>query len=381
MDTNTTDVPSLSQIDWQDYIENDIPVSVYLAILCVIGTIGNSHAAVVYYLRYKSSNHRTFVVWLAIVDFIACFFSIPFELFDIRFSNTFTLDGLCRLFRYLNHFVSICSGSLLGVIAVERFRKACRPFDRQLEGNGATIACLLTVIISALVSIPALVMYGVQVEAIDGYNLNGTDCKVLDRFKGSLEFKGFNLLLLMISTIIFISCVVIYVFIGRVLYQQYKFRSSLQVKKSVTTVSDKPTVMSEGNTTVNVDDESSVANGAASKTTIWNQNGDQPIKTKKKKTKRFDRSKQITFMFLVATGVSYLGYLPYLVLTIVKALTDNSSSGSLLGPFGDILLRGYFISNVTNPLVYCFLDDKFREECKALYKTLWARICKCFQRS
>ncbi|XP_033726716.1 orexin receptor type 2-like [Pecten maximus] len=376
------DEPSLSALEFQDYIDNDIPVSVYLAILCVVGTIGNGHASVVYYFRYKSSNHKTFVVWLAVVDFIACFFSIPFELFDIRFSCTFTIDWLCRFFRYLNHFVSICSGSLLGVIAVERFRKACRPFDRQLEGNGAKIACMLTVVISALISIPSLVMYGVQVEVVDGYNINGTDCKVLDKFKGSLAFKGFNLMLLLISTAVFTACVVIYLFIGRVLYQQYKFRSSLQIKKSVTTLSDKPSATSDINHTQQ-EDESSVANPAMSRTKICDQNGDKPMQTKKKTPKRFDRSKQITFMFLVATGVSYLGYLPYLILTIIKAVTKSSSSviDSVLGPFGDILLRGYFISNVTNPLVYCFLDDKFREECKTLYKTLGARIGKCLHRS
>ncbi|OWF49298.1 Cephalotocin receptor 2 [Mizuhopecten yessoensis] len=374
MDTNVSmNVPPLSVIELQDYIENDIPVTVYLAILSIIGTIGNAHAIFVYFLRYKSSNHRTFIVWLAVVDFIACCFSIPFELFDIRFSCTFTIDGLCRFFRYLNHFVSIYSGSLLGVISVERFRKACRPFGRQLEGNGAMIACVVTVAVSAVISTPALVMYGVQIEIVDDrYGINGTDCKVLDTFKDSIVYKGFNLLLLLICTIVFIVCVIIYIFIGRVLCRQYKFRSSFQIKKSI------PTVSSEVNHAMH-EDESSLGKTAMTRTRIFNQT----LKVKQKNPKRFDRSKQITFMFLVATGVSYLGYLPYLALTIIKAVTKNFSVviNSVLGPFDDILLRGYFISNVTNPLVYCFLDDKFRGECKMLYKALWARIGKCCKRS
>lgn len=383
MDVNITNelIPSLPDIEYQDYIENDIPISVYLAMLSVVGTTGNAHAICVYFLRYKPSNYRTFVVWLAAIDLIACCLSIPFELFDIRFSSTFTADGACRFFRYLNHFVSICSGSLLGVIAVDRFRKACRPFGRQLEGNGAMIACMVTVGVSAVASFPALVMYGVQVEKVhEFYNINGTDCKVLDTFKNALVFKGFQLVLLFLSTVVFLMCVVIYVFVGRVLYHQYMFRNSIQMKKGVATVSGNTSTGTTHAQRVHEDeltDESSMANNSLSRTKIMNQNGDKPLK---QKTRRFDRSKQITFMFLVATGVSYLGYLPSLILTIVKALGKGKSINLVLGAFGDILLRGYFISNVANPLVYCFLDNKFRKECRALYRAVSMQIGRCFCR-
>lgn len=84
-------------------------------------------------------------------------------------------------------------------------------------------------------------------------------------------------------------------------------------------------------------------------------------------------------MFLVATSVSYLGYLPNTVFSVIKALDTAmfTAIAMKLGASVYIFLRLYFISNVTNPIVYSFMDERFREECRAYYRRLKERLVNC----
>ncbi|XP_061169123.1 uncharacterized protein LOC133178420 [Saccostrea echinata] len=370
---NLTNFSSLQELEWEDFLTNDIPIVVFLAILSVVGTVGNGHAFCVYYFCYTSSNHRTFVVALALIDFIACFVVIPFEIFDIRYKYTFTSSNTCKTFRYMNHCVVISSGLMLGVIAIERFRKACRPFLRQLSPKGAFFACLGTVFFSVLISIPVTVFYGSAEKEVGGFI--GHNCQALPSFRKNLFYKMFNGFLLLLSTSVFVICTVVYIFVGRVLYKQMKFRMEAQQthrgahqsminndaeSESSSVVLSSKEISSQGSRKSALRTLSSVSLGALNR-----------LSTKRKKL-GVSRSRRITVMFIVATGVSYIGVFPNSVILIIKAVnyTHYKTLSAKLGFFIGLLLRGYFLSNVTNPIVYSFFDDRFRRECKKLYSKL-----------
>lgn len=384
-------IPDLYKLESEKFLDKYIPVVVYLTLLCVVGAIGNAHAFLVYLYRYKTSNHKIFVVWLAAVDFIACSLSIPFEIMDARHSYTFTSVSACKIFRFLNHFVVLCSGLLLGIIAVERYRKACVPMGRQLSAKEAKYSCMITVIVSIALSIPALIVYGPTSKPVDNFpELVGSDCTVYSSYKKTF-FKIYSSFLLLLCTIIFIVCVVTYTFIGRVLYRQMKFRRASQTtlpKQRLTSLSSCKggPISSDGGATTTLKKEDNSAHIHDEESSYWDHHNRKSlsrslstvsaIKMSAKKLKIFDRSKQITFMFLVATAISYAGYLPHLVLIIIQGInrpTYEDISVSI-GSFSAILIRGYFLSNATNPLVYCFLDDRFRRECKKMY----AQLKHCF---
>jgi hypothetical protein len=82
-------------------------------------------------------------------------------------------------------------------------------------------------------------------------------------------------------------------------------------------------------------------------------------------------------MFLVATAVSYVGYLPYNIIIFIKVLNPKAYSviKSATRPFMAVLLRGYFLNNASNPVVYCFLDNRFRTECKMFYSRIRLYLC------
>ncbi|XP_060064961.1 neuropeptide Y receptor type 6-like isoform X2 [Ylistrum balloti] len=333
--TKTVNFPDLHKLEWEKFLDKYIPVVVYLTILCVVGSIGNAHAFLVYYFRYKTSNHKMFVVWLAAVDFVACTFSIPFEIMDARHSYTFTSVSACKVFRFLNHFVNLCSGILLGVIAVERYRKACVPMGRQLSAKEAKYSCFVTVIVSIVLSIPALIFYGPTSKPVDNFpEIIGSDCTVSKLYKKTF-FKIYSSLLLLLCTVVFIVCVVTYTFIGRVLYRQMKFRRASQTaspKQRLSSLSScrGGAISSDGGVTTTLkkdeysaqvhEDESSYGDHNR-KSLTRSLSAVSAFKMSAKKMKIFDRSKQITFMFLVATAVSYAGYLPHLVLVIIQGVS------------------------------------------------------------
>lgn len=372
---------SLEEFEYEQFLEDDLLVVSYLVLLSVIGTVGNGHALTVYLLRYKPSNHRTFVLWLSVVDLIACCLGIPFEIFDLRYSYTFYFSAPCKIFRFLNHFVSVGSGLLLGVIALERHRKVCTPFKQQMDEACAMKACIITVCLALLLSVPAFVFYGSADKYTDTIPiLKGSDCTVLASFKDSLYFWAYSGLFLLISTVIFIICVVAYVFVGRAMYKQMIFRKSAQIvgKKHSNGTS---TSHSHDNGGYVGEDESSMNTEMRLKVTTQQRKSldFKSLERKPREKKKFvlDRSKRITLMFLVATAVSYVGYLPYNIIIFIKVLNPKAYSviKSALRQFMAVLLRGYFLNNASNPVVYCFLDNRFRTECKKFYSRVRLYLC------
>lgn len=97
---------SVAALEWEEFRNNDLAIAVFLALLSVIGSAGNGHVFCVYFFRYNSSNHRTFVVALALIDFLACFVVIPFEIFDMRYK--YTLPRQIRVKRSATSITVLC---------------------------------------------------------------------------------------------------------------------------------------------------------------------------------------------------------------------------------------------------------------------------------
>lgn len=378
----------LEELEYSEFIAEYLPIFIYLLILGVVGTFGNLHVLVVYYQRYNPSNHRIFILWLAAVDFFSCTVSIPFEMYDIRYRYTFTASWTCKVFRFLNHAASVSSGFLLGLIALERFRKACQPTSSQMTVKQARISCIVTLLISSILAVPAIVIYGANVSETFHPGIVGSDCTSLTKYKS--YFKIYSGALLLFSTCVFVMCIIVYIFVGKVLYRQMQFRKKAQLRRnklnalsSISLNAHCSTAKLTNGSVASLDkieieeDPSSINNDhlRVNKNNSGNNSGSQ---VQKRKTK-ISRSRRITLMFLVATSVSYLGYLPNTVFSVIKALnTEMFNAIALeLGASVYIFLRLYFISNVTNPIVYSFMDERFREECWMYYRRFHRKLFKC----
>ncbi|XP_069106065.1 cholecystokinin receptor type A-like [Argopecten irradians] len=202
-----------------------LPVIIIIACLMVTGFIGNPLVMYFYGCRMKTTPSYMFIVTLAIFDMMSCTISMPFEIYELCHFYTFDSPDACRTLRFVNYFASIASGATLIAIAVDRYRKICKPFDRQISIKLARVIIVLVVIFAALTSWPSLVFYTVvPVNVMEDPELVGFDCTTRRDEDFKRYITMYNLILFPIFIISIIVLVVLYCLVGKQLFHLKNFR-------------------------------------------------------------------------------------------------------------------------------------------------------------
>ncbi|XP_053382163.1 muscarinic acetylcholine receptor M3-like [Mercenaria mercenaria] len=173
------DIPTLEAMNNAE-VEKLIPTIVFLMIVCVIGVVGNILVIHVYRTRFKMSNSKCFILCLSAVDLLTCCIAIPLEVSTILEQYTFEHLWLCKTSRVFNTLGTISSSFILLFIAVDRFRKVCKPFGWQIKTTVAKLLCGLALFCGIMVSWPAIFIYGKHTFDIPEYNMTGTECSTAD---------------------------------------------------------------------------------------------------------------------------------------------------------------------------------------------------------
>ena len=93
---------------------------------------------------------------------------MPLDIVDLRFFFVYTNVPACKIPRFLNHIAAIGSASILIAIAVDRYKRICKPLSPQLEIRHARIAIVVAATYSLLISWPSLLLYeSVKVNVTD----------------------------------------------------------------------------------------------------------------------------------------------------------------------------------------------------------------------
>ena len=377
-DLNSSLHVSLDEIDYKQFLRKDIPATIFLTFIAITGTIGNIHTLLVYGLSPLMANItvRIFIMWLAGTDLVACLFCVPFEIFDIRYSYTFSSSGACKFFRSLNHVVTLASGGILTAIAIERFEISKNHNARVplfLKSPKAFhIISGIILGVSILLSIPGLVFYGTTIKDIPEHpGLTGRDCTILSKYKNIRTALPYAGVVVLLSTICCIICVAIYTKILRVILNQMRKERDKQ-KKQIPTKAESSTDLRSQETSVSLVQISVIGNDNVSKDTKGKiKNGIQKD-TPTRKESKYDKGRQLTISLIVATAVSYFGYLLYVSTFLVKLLNPKLYKNSIQ-PITAILLRAFFVNNAANPIVFCFIDKTFRSECLRLHRKFFKR--------
>jgi hypothetical protein len=373
---NNTNIQSLYEIDYEQFLNKDIPAVVFLTVLSFIGIVGNVHTLLVYSMSpvMAKLTVRIFILWLSATDLIACVACIPFEIFDIRFSYTFSSGGACKFFRFLNHAMTLSSGGLLTAIAIERYKINNRIQTQQNRNPcvALNIASLVVVAISIVMSIPAFVFYGLNIKETGISGLTGTDCTVLSEYQHMRTTGVYTGIVILLSTACCVICAVVYGKILFVICVQMKKERKDKAKSN----NYQMDVSSELTSKETQQVSTSQLNDVPSISSSLGKNVPSPVKTHKRS--KYEKGRQLTISLIVATAVSYLGYILYASTILVKIVNPTLYKSSIR-PVTGILLRGYFINNAANPVVFCLLDNTFRTECVKLYKKT---ICaKCLSKT
>ena len=137
-----------------------IPVFVFVSILLFIGILGNILVLIFFFRKAKYTVSYFFIVVLAIVDICACLM-ISLVIMDLSRPYKYTSDIGCKIHSFSKFFTAGSSTLLLFTIAVERYRKICCPFKRQLSMKGARIVVCVDVIVAIVMSMAQTPLYEV----------------------------------------------------------------------------------------------------------------------------------------------------------------------------------------------------------------------------
>ncbi|XP_053381730.1 cholecystokinin receptor type A-like [Mercenaria mercenaria] len=356
-----------------------IPAFVYLVVLMLTGISGN--VLICYYYGFKSrrSSDNMFILGVAMYDLISCTLSIPIEIVDIRFFYNFPYAGACKVMRFVTYFVAIGSVFTLIVIAIDRYRKICRPFKKQFRRKEAKIVCGISIPFSLLLSWPAAVFYtSVPVDILteDGIELQGFDCTTTREASYKIYiwiFNGFFLLCFIISAIILF---VLYGLVGRTIYKHNKSQIKYTQPQSPVSHTVESHVTDNNSPKVNVNKRktSHGTEGVSQAHSTGSELHTEIVPDKANEHVSVRTMKFTTVMFVITT-VFIVSFLPHLALSLWRAFQGTyegeTLSGAGLVAF-QIGLRSYLLNSAINPLTYGCFNSKFR----AFFYMTFCPCCK-----
>ncbi|KAL3888143.1 hypothetical protein ACJMK2_000523 [Sinanodonta woodiana] len=181
---NSTVTPSntVLQVELNDHMVNAIiPTIAYVAVLMILGVVGNVCSLYFYGFKCKQKPNIVFIVVLAAADLCMCLLSMPMEIADMAMFYVFTNVPACKSLRFLTHSISMFSVLILLVIALERRRGICSPYKRKLSLVQAKLACAINASIALFLSWPMVIFYDVihvNITHFEFVQVEVSDCTV-----------------------------------------------------------------------------------------------------------------------------------------------------------------------------------------------------------
>jgi len=199
----------------------------FVAILMIVGVMGNAHALYIYLNKFKDSNRRIFIISLAALDFTTCSIGMPFAIADLRNPLEFDYAILCKSFRFLSYIMSVGSICLLIVIALDRYQKICRPMRKSFTRRQSKIACGISLIIAVVLSWPAFVLYGRSTYMLSIDGIHGITCFTEDQYRDTNYQIYFMAGLFLLTGIAGVILILLYISIQRAISKQNVTRTYL----------------------------------------------------------------------------------------------------------------------------------------------------------
>lgn len=207
-----------------------IPAMVYCALLMLFGTVGNVLVVFFYGFKSKTTSATCFIMALAVFDLIACLLGIPIEIADMQLFYLFKSVPACRMLVFVNHFAVISSAFTLCSIAVDRYKRICKPFDRQMSVKRARITVGICAGLGVFLGWPSIALYTVEEVAINT-TYHGSTIEITGYDCTSVKAEAYTIYAWIFSVVQFIgfigitiALIVCYFLVGRQLFKHKKFR-------------------------------------------------------------------------------------------------------------------------------------------------------------
>ncbi|XP_072030438.1 orexin receptor type 2-like [Amphiura filiformis] len=320
---------------------DDILSIVFNAFLFLVGIPGNCLIIRVYAVKKNNSSARIFIIGLAVNDLVLClirplhvFDKLPiandlddFSLFYCKFRDQFEL-----LFVFTSVLITAC-------IALDRYYAVCRPFDRVITPQRATYTLIICIILSLLVLLPDVFIYGLVPVSPKRDSEKTFRCKRiapdgLYYFQLSLYYAA----VIGSQTVATVLCI--------------KIVLALRLQRSKV----RPVLNS-----ANID-AAAIPNDAS------REGRGREVREK-------DAHSKTTRMLLLTTVWFILLWIPvlafYLIpqdITAKKHFTDSPGLYAIIGFVGE---DSFLINIVINPLIYSLANKRFRDDSKDVIRKIF----------
>ncbi|CAH1270831.1 AVPR1B [Branchiostoma lanceolatum] len=142
------------------HAEDNIHVTVFLSLVCGLGTMGNFLTVLVSARRREKSSATIFVLTLAVVDLVVCGVVVPLKLYELN-HGTYTGQVWCRVIPYLTAVSLLSSTSVLLAASVDRYRAVCRPVQHFSVRKPAVLAAGAgAALLGCAAAVPAIFTHG-----------------------------------------------------------------------------------------------------------------------------------------------------------------------------------------------------------------------------
>ena len=351
--TNTS-VSEYEEFQIKNVVLDFILVTTYF----MLGSAGN---IAIIWLYSKMNQRRTkaykqIIVFLAIVDLISCSLNSFLNIVLLVGPHFLENSYFCKFLRFFCHVTTLYSAFILLVIALQRYLLICRPFNQQMTLCVRKIIITCCAVLSTALCLPVFIFYGT---GSDNQFAVSSSCGILRRYIESRELFVFNVIYVIVITIIIGSisylyfCILITVYVKRKMvgknHHNFNHAGHSNASRDNTTITN-ISMLSLNNRLY--------ASNASLSSTRPNIN------------QKAQRQHILTLMFLTITIFCIVAFIPRRVIELEEALDKQFPTNT----FGrhEFLFRFlktlYMLSNVINPYIYGLFDRDLRQMLGKLIK-------------
>lgn len=333
-----------------------IPVIIFVVLIMIIGTFGNIMVIYIYTWRFKRRSANFFISGMAVFDLLGCLISMPAGVYDLIHSYTFEDAIGCKIVKYTEAVIIYGSAIILIEIAFDRYFKICKPL-RILRTSKIKKMCLAACIVAFILASPALFLFGVTKQSTPINGTYGYDCSIDEKYRGTVFQKVYYNMLTIVFVITFSLLAGFYIKIWIEIKQRRNSEfgavyGSTRVKNAVK-IARRTTSFSR-----------SISNDSK-EIPKSEKESFPPTSPKRISNSNTIKLSRTTIIFFSVTVAFVITYLPGLIIMICRSIIKDFYEN--LSPIEEMIIklfsRFYFINNAINPIIYSFLNARFRKQC------------------
>ncbi|XP_062616277.1 probable G-protein coupled receptor No18 [Saccostrea cucullata] len=387
---------------------SDLIVIGMLAVFSVIGIIGNGIVIFVYTKKKDKLTSSVFILGLAVYDFLTCSIIIPYTACMIYLRFMILYDALCKIYMFLLTFSVPLSAFLMVAIAVDRYLCICHPFLHLLNKTRARAVIGLLTVFACVLGILSCISYSVYMyaDSSPGEFSNCTDAThskdgiihqtistpyQQEEYTGQCNYPGTIVGMAYLitwqkiySSFYLISLIIVLLLYTMIYYSVTRRRSNRRKQKAMNNISLKAslkeppkqntssptssfTVLSANDNNENAKEQKilqvEIGDNGVSSRPVENADETSPLQQQQahknhhhhhiKDHDTIANIKTALMLFIVAV-VFIIAFFPAWLMAL-GAVNHNN-----------IVFYMYFAYNVTNPIIYAFMNPTFRSDVKKI---------------